>query len=156
MTNHTMYYNSSLVYFNHKTANSYYNSFNFIVNNNNNPNANSNNGGGPATSNSLATIANSHYLNGSSSLTNGHQMDESLTNSSNGNGNNTFNINSLLANGDLLDGKRRAQVEAPVEEKREERLVRANLNAATISNAKLVIAQRKLVVVVVSNATTTK
>ena len=110
MTNHTMYYNSSLVYFNHKTANSYYNSFNFIVNNNNNnPNANSNNGGGPATSNSLATIANSHYLNGSASLTNGHPMDESMTNSSNGNGNNTFNINSLLANGDLLDGKRRGK-----------------------------------------------
>jgi hypothetical protein len=106
MTNHTMYYNSSLVYFNHKTANSYYNSFNFIVNNNN---ANSINGSGPTTSSSLATIANSHHPNGSACLTNGHLMDESMTNSSNGNGNNTFNINSLLANGDLLDGKRRGK-----------------------------------------------
>ena len=86
MSNHTMYYNS----------------FNFIVNNsnNNNLNANSNNGGPTSSSTSLATIANSHYLNGSNgsaSLTNGHLMDESMTNSSNSNSNNTFNINSLDA-----------------------------------------------------------
>ena len=115
MSNHTMYYNSSLVYFNHKTANSFYNSFNFILNNGND--VSSNNAASTVTASLVASGSNnSHYLNGSNSLTNGNHLDESMTsnininnNNNNGNGNNTFNINSLLANGDLLDGKRRGK-----------------------------------------------